>query len=123
MTEQEAIEQLKNMFPKKCEMVKGRLKGGFDDLESDGGKAILLAISALEEIQQYRALGTVEELREVREKQIAKKPIRHTETIYDTRFEYFFCGKCYQEKKVVSIQRFCKYCFECGNGIDWSEIR
>lgn len=62
MTENECIEILKNNFPKTCKMVDGRYKGGFDDTECEFGQALLLAISALEEIQQYRAIGTVEEL-------------------------------------------------------------
>lgn len=52
-------------------MVDGRLQGGFDDHECDVGIAIDLAIKALEEIQQYRAIGTVEECREAMEKQKA----------------------------------------------------
>lgn len=62
MTEKKAIEVLKNNFPKTCKMVNGRKKGGFDDTDCDFGKALLLAISSLEEIQQYRAIGTVEEI-------------------------------------------------------------
>ena len=60
MTENKAIELLKNNYPKTCKMVDGRLKGGFDDHECDVGIAIDLAINALEEIQRYRAIGTVE---------------------------------------------------------------
>ena len=60
MTEQEAIEVIKNNFPKTCKMVNGRYQGGFDDTEGDFGKALLLSISALEEIHQYRALGSVQ---------------------------------------------------------------
>ena len=33
-----------------------------------------IAIECMEEVEQYRALGTVEELKEAREKQIPKKP-------------------------------------------------
>lgn len=32
------------------------------------------AIESMEEVEQYRALGTVEELKEAREKQVAKRP-------------------------------------------------
>lgn len=67
MTEQEAIEILRNNFPKTCKMVDGRYKGGFDDTECEFGKALLLSISALFEIQQYRDVGTVEELLELKE--------------------------------------------------------
>lgn len=65
MTENEAVEILKNNFPKTCKMVDGRYKGGFDDTECEFGQALLLSISALEEIQQYRAIGTVEEIKEI----------------------------------------------------------
>lgn len=65
MTENEAIEILRNNFPKTCKMVDGRYEGGFDDTECEFGKALLLLISALEEIQQYRAIGTVEEIKEI----------------------------------------------------------
>ena len=62
MTEQEAIEVLKNNYPKMCKMVNGRYQGGFDNTESDFGQALTMAISVLKEIQQYREIGTVEEL-------------------------------------------------------------
>ena len=39
MTENECIEILKNNFPKTCKMVDGRYKGGFDDAESELGRA------------------------------------------------------------------------------------
>lgn len=61
MTENEAIELLKNNYPKTRKMVDGRLQGGFDDHECDVGIVIDLAINALEEVQQYRAIGTPEE--------------------------------------------------------------
>lgn len=61
MTENEAIELLKNNYPKTRKMVDGRLQGGFDDHECDVGIVIDLAINAFEEVQQYRAIGTPEE--------------------------------------------------------------
>lgn len=74
MTENEAIEVLKKNYPKTCKMVGGRLQGGFDDLDCEFGQAITMAIEALEEIQQYRSIGTVDECREVVEKQKPKTP-------------------------------------------------
>lgn len=48
MTEiKSAIENLKEMYPKKCQMVDGRYTGGFDDYESEKGKSITLAIRSL----------------------------------------------------------------------------
>lgn len=108
MTEQEAIKQLKNMFPKKCKTVNGRLKGGFDDLESDGGKAILLAISALE-------------------KQIAKKPKKmEYKPLVDFGWEYACpsCG-CAVGKNQHDDGEFTDkddFCASCGQKLDWSEI-
>ena len=67
MTEQEAIEVLKNNYPKMCKMVNGRYQGGFDNTESDFGQALTMAISVLKEIQQYREIGTVEELKQLKE--------------------------------------------------------
>lgn len=67
-------------------------------------------LNALEEIQQFYALGTLEELREAREKQRAKKPIR----VSDDRTDG--CPICKREfyEKV-------NFCPNCGMAIDWSE--
>lgn len=62
MNENEAIARIKNRMYT-VEQVAG--KGGMEDLE--------MAIKALEELQQYRTIGTVEECRAVVEKQTAKK--------------------------------------------------
>ncbi len=77
-------------------------------------KVYEVAVNALSEIQQYRELGTVEELREAREKQKAKKGI--------------------SSKSLVSIHNECPtcgynlfgnipstYCPNCGQCIDWGE--
>ena len=49
MTESEAIEQLKTMYPKTCKMIDGRYTGGYDDHTSKGGTALDIAIKALEQ--------------------------------------------------------------------------
>lgn len=64
MTEQEAVE---GMLFLKEKLYNGIFKDRLECLDE--------AIKALEEIQQYRALGTIEELRVDRDKQIPKKPI------------------------------------------------
>lgn len=60
-----AIENLTEMYPKKCQMVDGRYTGGFDDYESEKGKAITLAIRSLkaweetiQELEEHRRNGT-----------------------------------------------------------------
>jgi len=86
-----------------------------------------LAIAALEEIQQYRALGTVrqiedfiadwrkyrelgnlEELQRAREKQMAKKPT----SIDCYNWECPTCGAYHSTDG--------DYCSDCGQAIDWS---
>lgn len=76
MTENEAIERIKYRMHT-VEHVAG--EGGMEDLE--------MAIKALEEVQQYRAIGTVEECRAAVEKQTAI-PRELIEGKY-------FCQKCH----------------------------
>lgn len=66
------------------------------------------AVKALEEIQQYRAIGTVEECQAAVEKQTANKPI--------DRGLYMECPNCGE----IRIQD-CGYCSSCGQKIDWSD--
>lgn len=81
------------------------------------------AVKALEEVEQYRALGTVEELKEAREKQIPKKPIEYED-------KYYACPRCegnlmykWDEypTKLKSKKYGLPYCLGCGQKLDWSE--
>lgn len=69
MTEQEVIAIIKKNYPKCCKMANGRYKGGFDDTDCELGQAFNMAIKALEEVQQYRAIGTLEECQTAMKKQ------------------------------------------------------
>ena len=80
--------------------------------------AIEDAISALKEIQQYREIGTIEECREARKKQIPEEPYYEGdgfddkgELIYDT----WICPNC-GEKYEVGYDDY-KYCPKCGQSI------
>lgn len=53
MTNLEAIEVLRTMYPKRTEMVNGRLQGGFNDYYCKEGKAITTAIESLEKQIPY----------------------------------------------------------------------
>lgn len=84
--------------------------------------AMRVAINALEEIQRYRAIGTVEECREAREKQVPKKPNLEGDgcdsegnIIYDT----WICPNCGKDYEVDYDEY--DYCPNCGQAIDWSE--
>ena len=93
--------------------------------KSDIGKCL---IKALEEVQQYRQIGTVEKFREAVEKQTAKKP-----EFVDTRFmnngkhisdgcqlqKCYKCPNCNQHIfHVWDDELYCKY---CGQKLDWSD--
>lgn len=94
MTEEKAIEILKNNFPKTCKMVDGNLIGGFDDTDGDFGKAILLSMVALEEIQKYRSLGKVEFLADMKN--------HYTEVLSDLR-QYQKIGTLEEIKDILNI--------------------
>nr|DAM32906.1 MAG TPA: DNA-directed RNA polymerase subunit [Bacteriophage sp.] len=118
MTENEAIEALK-------------LEGG---LEITGRpirvaqffEGIEVAIKALEEVQQYRAIGTPEECRAAMEKQTAKKPefvgarFRNNGKHISDGCQLQKCYKCPNCNKhifhVWDDELYCKY---CGQHIDW----
>ena len=61
MTENEALEELKT-FPINC-------------LDFKENQALQVAIKALSEIQKYRAIGTIEEFKDLKEKNVAKKAV------------------------------------------------
>lgn len=79
-------------------------------------EAVWSGIQALKEVEQYRALGTVEELKEAMEKQIAKKPIgRHTD------YKCSVCGRRVRSGKGSSSRQRDNFCQRCGTKIDWEE--
>lgn len=89
------------------------------------------AIDCLEEIQQYRAIGTVEECREARERQRAKKP-KHQGCYDNDRVwhewngingkPYELCPNCETNLCCeMPYDRQPKYCDNCGQRLDWSE--
>ena len=64
-----------------------------------------MSMNALEEVQQYRQIGTPEECRAAVEKQTAKKPIVHQ------------CPAC--GNAVMLSDGKC--CSNCGQKLDWSD--
>lgn len=99
------------------------------------------AIVAIEEIQRYRSIGTVEECREAVERQRAKKPILCMNEVsgmfvdyadghgeYKTQMNNWWRCPCCNEvvgqgvivHKHIHDQRKKKYCDNCGQAIDWS---
>lgn len=118
MTEQEAIAIIINTIPKTCKMANGRLKGGYDDWDSQEGKAIKVAIDVFEEIQQYRAIGTPDGCRAAVEKQKAKKP-KKTESEGYRYTDTYRCPNCGGNFSGTGIAN---YCYHCGQKLDWGDV-
>lgn len=83
-------------------------------------ETLMIAIKALEEIQQYRSIGTVEQCREAMEKQKPKTPDiwgdgcdKKGNIIYDM-YDCPNCGKSYE----IEGEKY-DYCPSCGQAIDW----
>lgn len=118
MTENEAIELLKNNYPKTRKMVDGRLQGGFDDHECDVGIVIDLAIKALEEIQQYRAIE--KELKERYHANVDIPLLMHhfIETVFEGEKHEGFClltnedAKTWDEYKSIGTTEECRAAVE-----------
>lgn len=132
MTENEAVKYMqieKECINRDCDRncAKCDIVQEVDDLNS----AYDAAIKALEEVQQYQAIGTHEEcvrknftfksLLESREKQTPKKPDLEGDgygddgvLIYDT-WICPCCGKRYE----IDYEEY-DYCPNCGQAIDWS---
>ena len=108
MTEQEALELGKKLYANIINNENNIIKTN-DYIEFAG-----MTIKALEEIQQYRAIGTLEECMAAVEKQKAIKPHKNFE-----RFSGVWCscgnylGKAFIDKP--------NYCSDCGTKLDWSD--
>jgi hypothetical protein len=112
LIEKECINRDCNRDCAKCDIVQevDNLNNAYD-----------MAIKALEEVQQYRQIGTVEECREAVEKQTAKKPTlidykKYANFVDNAHFlrDAYWCPNC---KQVVRSGSFCD---GCGQKLDWS---
>ena len=107
MTENEALNALK-------------LEGG---LQIDGKakrvaqffEGLSVAEEALTEIQEYRAIGTVEELQALKEKNVAKKPNGISKEYGD----YFGSCPICNRSAINYLNMPYKYCPKCGQKLDW----
>ena len=117
MTEQKAKEVLNNIwnFADAQDEEKG-------DVVDD---AIIEVIGCMEEVEQYRALGTVEELKEALEKQIPKKCEIYTALQIgidkDYEVDVYECPKCGTHLGVADEINQSPYCWNCGKALKWGE--
>ena len=102
MTENAAITRMRYRIDTATDIA-GRGSDGkaYEDME--------MAINALEEIQQYRAIGTVEECWEAREKQWVKDIIHNPDGGVDKDWLCPTCGKF--------CSPYSKHCQNCGQAV------
>lgn len=74
-------------------------------------------LAMVEELKQYRAIGTPEECRAAVEKQTAKKPIKSKEQ----KIRYvntYYCPTCNLGFTGFNVA---KWCYHCGQKLDWGD--
>ena len=76
------------------------------------------AIAAIEKVQAFEAIGTIEEFKALKEKSVAKKPILNNPQINEFYIkEAKLCHACHSYINNCSGD----YCRDCGQKLDWSE--
>ena len=78
--------------------------------EEEYCEAINVVLKVLEEVQQYRSIGTVEECRAAVEKQRAMK-------VTDVHIDEYYCPACGSENNCDDGSVGDKYCPECGQAL------
>lgn len=73
----------------------------------------------LEQVQEYKKLGTLEELQELKERDVAKRQIKTTEETGIRYTDSYRCPNCGGGFTGTGIADFC---YHCGQRIDWSEV-
>lgn len=104
----ENLKELKEGLQERCiiQNLHGRGEKDAEEIAFDFDRAI----KALEEIQQYRAIGTVEECRAAVEKQKAKKVIKWADGTEH-------CPTCDCDNSCIGYG----VCIDCGQKLDWSD--
>lgn len=78
-------------------------------------EAEIMAV-ALEELLQYRAIGTVEECRSAVKRMRLRKPLK-----IDAGYRFTDTYRCPECRKDFSGTGIADYCYHCGQALDWSE--
>lgn len=120
MTEQEAIQLHIAENIHRIEVIEDFLRTNSDANDKECRKNIDILTKtnkALEEVQQYRTIGTPEECRAAVEKQKAKKP-QKTESEGYRYTDTYRCPNCGGNFSGTGIAN---YCYHCGQKLDWSD--
>ena len=115
MTESEAIKILKKDSCYEC------AQGTDSPLNCEYGecrvaKATRVAIKALEDVQQYRTIGTLEECRAAVEKQ--------TTMYWDAKHDECICPRCATHNptwnmRAKTVEHDKAYCWHCGQSVEF----
>lgn len=114
MTEQMAIEAHIKECNRRIANIKDFMRTSSDADKSGCAiniKTLQMVVKALEEIQQYRAIGTVEELQALKEKSEPREIAEHN---FQDEPHHYLCPNC---RNIVNYGQ--KYCEECGQHLDW----
>lgn len=117
MSEKEAIERHIAENQKRIDVIHkftDRQQGAYSKKAQENAIVMEIANRALEEIRQYRAIGTLDECRAAVEKQRAKG-LRFID--YDN--SYFVCPSCGHSIYSTSELEEHKFCLNCGQAISW----
>lgn len=81
-------------------------------------------LAMVEELKQYRAIGTPEECRAAMEMQTARNPIdRNMESGIFRKRKIFTCPRCGNAclEMMMNERQNTNYCWDCGQKLDWSD--
>ena len=93
-------------------------------------EALVMACEAMQELQEYKQLGTLEEVREALEKQKAKKTVIEDicrngvdfyGIVYQEKASVYKCPACDSFVGFVGENQCISYCACCGQKFDWTE--
>jgi hypothetical protein len=79
----------------------------------NSGRVLKAHIDLLEELQAYREIGTIEEFKALKEKNVAKKVIFAKNIM--TKEKACYCPSC---KRIVESIHI--HCWNCGQKLDWN---
>ena len=84
----------------------------WDDSE-ETSEALATICEVLQEYPKFKAIGTIEEFKALKEKSVAKK-VQYDEYGKEEGYPYCSCGKCLIDDFVGA-----SYCPNCGQKLDW----